>query len=159
MIIFLRATAKKITKDKQSWRWRQHSPLKRWYPTTTKHVATTQKSMNYKQTAKKKLKNNLSFILPQYVILSITVFNTLCKSLTFPAKSHYKSNHCYPLFQCINDVWVQHNKILQKFPDIKYLSSTYFYNVHIRKEFSAKYNFIKYIHWQQNKPQYTLLKT
>jgi hypothetical protein len=25
------------------WRWRQHGPLKRWYPTTTPHGVTTQK--------------------------------------------------------------------------------------------------------------------
>jgi len=27
-----------------SWRWRQHGPLKRWYPTTTPHCVRTQKT-------------------------------------------------------------------------------------------------------------------
>jgi len=28
----------------QSLRWRQHGPLKHWYPTTTLHSVTTQKA-------------------------------------------------------------------------------------------------------------------
>jgi hypothetical protein len=28
------------------WRWRQHGPLKCWYPTTTLHGITTQKTLS-----------------------------------------------------------------------------------------------------------------
>jgi len=27
------------------WRWRQYGPLKHWYPTTTLHTITTQKTL------------------------------------------------------------------------------------------------------------------
>jgi len=30
----------------ETWRWRQHSSPKRWYPTTTLHGATTQRTTN-----------------------------------------------------------------------------------------------------------------
>jgi len=30
-----------------SWRWRQHEPPKRWYPTTTPHGVTTQKTSTF----------------------------------------------------------------------------------------------------------------
>jgi len=29
------------------WRWRQHGPPKLWYPTTTLHGVTTQKTWNW----------------------------------------------------------------------------------------------------------------
>jgi len=32
--------------DPEDWRWRQHEPLKHWYPTTTLHGITTQKTLN-----------------------------------------------------------------------------------------------------------------
>jgi hypothetical protein len=32
---------------KTGWRWRQHGPLKRWYPTTTQHGVTTQKTSTW----------------------------------------------------------------------------------------------------------------
>jgi len=35
------------------WRWRQHGPLKRWYPTTTLHGVTTQKTSTWNMTAMK----------------------------------------------------------------------------------------------------------
>jgi hypothetical protein len=31
--------------DTSPWRWRQHGPLKRWYPTTELHGITTQKTL------------------------------------------------------------------------------------------------------------------
>jgi hypothetical protein len=35
-----------LLEDHQPWRWRQHSPLKQWYPTTTLHSTITQKTSN-----------------------------------------------------------------------------------------------------------------
>jgi len=37
---------KVVEEDSRSlspWKWRQHGPLKRWYPTTTSHGVTTHK--------------------------------------------------------------------------------------------------------------------
>jgi len=44
-LIKLSAVSFKYQNDcNQWWRWRQHSPLERWYPTTTLHGVTTQKT-------------------------------------------------------------------------------------------------------------------
>jgi hypothetical protein len=53
------------------WRWRQHGALKRWYPTTTLHGVTTQKTSTWFFTAMKV--SNLSFLTPVLnVLLSFT---------------------------------------------------------------------------------------
>jgi hypothetical protein len=39
--------------DTSPWRWRQHGPLKRWYPTTTLHCVTTQETSTWIFTAVK----------------------------------------------------------------------------------------------------------
>jgi hypothetical protein len=46
----------------QPWRWRQHGPPKRWYPTTTLHGVTTQKTSKHhrRKSPKTRIRINLS---------------------------------------------------------------------------------------------------
>jgi hypothetical protein len=75
------------------WRWRQHGPLKRWYPTTTLHDVTTQKTSTWNITVVKIStlfqiilwhESNSNWVLPNtylesYRYISL-LYQTVCKT-------------------------------------------------------------------------------
>jgi hypothetical protein len=94
-----------------SWRWRQHGPLKRRYPTTTLHSVTTQKTLTYKvQCYREKWACALVF---DYWLLTWSVVLDCMKWLNIAERGeyhaigrHHESLHCALLLDASSIEWV-----------------------------------------------------